>query len=323
MNWKYILIGYGKPHQSGVKHLRNAFLITPTINQEGSDPIRKFLISLFLIISASQATAAEITVEACASATVTFQSAPNVMSGFPEECINLAESVELEESQTRTAHSDSRTHTFAYGGCNSSGADVNYTMEHRWRYTITTNADEDERANGWVKYGVSPTVYTEGSDSFVSVDNGTIENNLCVDAFVKLSASAEAVTGLDSFVLFNDQGVNGLFFDINNPGHGFDFNVHTAGLTIFYYGHTAAGERLWLISETHTENLEYGVPMELEMFEVNSGSFGNPIMPETSWGMITIWLSDCNSGHASFNGADGILEMDFVRLAGLKNLDCS
>jgi len=278
---------------------------------------------LFLIVFASQTNAAEIMVEACASATVTSQSAPDVISGFAEECIILAESVELEYPETRKARSDSQTHMFDYGGCNGSGADVTYTIEHELRYTITSSADEFERASGWVKSSKSPTQYTEGSDSIISIENGTIENNLCIDAFVKLSASAEVVTGLDLFELFNDQGVNGLFFDVNNPGHGFDFNVHASGLTIFYYGHTATGERLWLISETHTENLEYGVPVELEMFEVTNGNFGSPIMPESSWGTITVWLSDCESGHASFNGTDGMLEMDFIRLAGLKNLDCS
>ena len=123
-------------------------------------------------------------------------------------------------------------------------------------------------------------------------------------------------------VLSRDIGMNGQFYDVNNPGHGFDFNVHELGFTVFYYGHTTTGERLWLDSELFTEDLKFGVPYELEMFEVTNGVFGNPVVPVTSWGTITITLVDCNSGHATFNGLDGILEMDLVRLTRLPGIDC-
>jgi len=123
-------------------------------------------------------------------------------------------------------------------------------------------------------------------------------------------------------VLSRDVGMNGQFYDANNPGHGFDFNVHEFGFTVFYYGHTAAGERLWLVSELFTADLEFDVPYELEMFEVINGVFGQPVTPETSWGTITINLEDCDSGHASFDGIDGDLEMDFVRLTHLPGIDC-
>lgn len=123
-------------------------------------------------------------------------------------------------------------------------------------------------------------------------------------------------------VLSRDAGVNGQFYDVKNPGHGFDFNVHEWGLTVFYYGHTSTGERLWLHSELFTEDLKFGVPYELEMYEVTNGVFGNPVVPVTPWGTITINLVDCNAGHASFNGLDGFLEMDLVRLTRLPGIDC-
>ena len=115
---------------------------------------------------------------------------------------------------------------------------------------------------------------------------------------------------------------NGVFYDVNNPGHGFDFNVHEMGFTVFYYGHTINGERLWLHSELFKGDLEFGVPHELEMFEGIDGVFGNPAVPVTFWGTITINLADCDSGHASFNGLDGNLEMDFTRLTSLPGIDC-
>ena len=122
--------------------------------------------------------------------------------------------------------------------------------------------------------------------------------------------------------LSRDIGMNGQFYDINNPGHGFDFNVHDLGFTAFYYGHTDNGERLWLVSEVITGDLKFDVPYELEMFEVVDGTFGLPVSPEMSWGTITITLVNCNSGHASFSGLDGDLEMDLVRLARVQGIDC-
>jgi len=123
-------------------------------------------------------------------------------------------------------------------------------------------------------------------------------------------------------VLSRDIGMNGQFYDANNPGHGFDFNVHDLGFTAFYYGHTSNGERLWLVSEVLTGDLKFDVAYELEMFEVVDGIFGLPVPPEMSWGTITITLVNCNSGHASFSGLDGDLEMDLVRLARIRGIDC-
>lgn len=113
-----------------------------------------------------------------------------------------------------------------------------------------------------------------------------------------------------------------VYYDPNNPGHGFDFNVIEPGIFIFYYGHTAAGERLWLISDLYAGEVQYGVPFELTVFERAEGSFGLPGSNETVWGKITFTLQDCGTGHASFAGIDGNQEMDFVRLAGLPGVEC-
>jgi hypothetical protein len=122
--------------------------------------------------------------------------------------------------------------------------------------------------------------------------------------------------------LVNDLAMNGLFYDPDNPGHGFNFVVHGLGLTVYYYGHTATGERLWLMSETFAADLEFDLPFELEMLEVVTGEFGLPQLPPTAWGTIAFNLADCDSGHASFSGGDGDLEMDFIRLSGMPGISC-
>lgn len=122
--------------------------------------------------------------------------------------------------------------------------------------------------------------------------------------------------------LSNDIGMNGLFFDPNNSGHGFNFVMHGTGLTVFYYGHTSNGERLWLHSEAFEGDLAFGMPFELDLFELGSGSFGYPQPPVTSWGTVVIDLADCDTGHASLNGMDGVMEMDFIRLTSMPGISC-
>ena len=123
--------------------------------------------------------------------------------------------------------------------------------------------------------------------------------------------------------LINDLGMNGLFYDPNNSGHGFNFVAHALGLTVYYYGHTATGERLWLISEVFEGDLEFDMTFELEMYEVVSGVFGQPQLPVTTWGTIAISLADCDTGHASFSGLDGTLEMDLIRLTAMPGISCN
>ena len=130
------------------------------------------------------------------------------------------------------------------------------------------------------------------------------------------------VTAPPDGTLANDIGMNGLFYDPNNPGHGFNFLVHSGGFTAYYYGHTADGERLWLMSETLEADLEFDVPYGLEMYEVMSGAFGVPQLPVTTWGTITLLLADCDTGQASFDGIDGVLEMDLIRLTTFPGISC-
>lgn len=129
-------------------------------------------------------------------------------------------------------------------------------------------------------------------------------------------------TDPDPEPLSNHAGVNGLFYDPGNPGHGFNFLVHHYGLTVFYYGHTANGERLWLHSENFAGDLEFGRAIELEMYQAEFGTFARPDSNLTTWGSVVIEMADCDTGHASFNGLDGVQEMDFVRLTGVPGIGC-
>lgn len=122
--------------------------------------------------------------------------------------------------------------------------------------------------------------------------------------------------------LTNHQGMNGLFYDPDNPGHGFNFIVHRYGWTTYYFGHTVSGERLWLVSDNHEGDLEFDSPFVVELFEVLSGTFGRPQQPVTSWGIAEIILWDCDSGRAMLSGRDGNLLINFVRLSEMPGTGC-
>ncbi len=277
---------------------------------------------LITFVYCNSLAAAEVNVTACASATVTHTTIPQLIHGFPEECIVLTSTLEMEEDGSYRSQSESSMLDFVFGGCASLGTDTAYTMEHRWRYSITTSAGPGESATAFVTYDRSPEHYTEGAEEFVETVSGVVESKSCVDGLLKLSAGFTISTGLDSTTLINHEDANGLFYDPDNPGHGFDFYAHDEGLTIFYYGHTADGDRLWLISETLTDNLAYGRSFDLLMYEVADGTFGQPEFPASEWGIISITLSDCDNGHADFDGKDGQLSMKLVRLVRSGSSSC-
>jgi len=122
--------------------------------------------------------------------------------------------------------------------------------------------------------------------------------------------------------LSNDVGVNGLFFDPNNSGHGFDIIRHEGGLVIYYYGHSASGERLWLISDNYQGDLGYKQEFRIDMYEISEGTFGSPTLPASKWGSIYMEFDTCDSGQATLNGDDGVVQIDFVRLVGIPGLGC-
>ena len=122
--------------------------------------------------------------------------------------------------------------------------------------------------------------------------------------------------------LVNDSGLIGLFYDPENPGHGFDISGSQAGLVIYYFGQSASGELLWLVSELYQENIDFNSEFVVPVFYV-VGTFGSPRMLAEQWGQLTMTFSDCNTGRATLDGQDGFLEIDITRLVGLEGRRCN
>jgi len=122
--------------------------------------------------------------------------------------------------------------------------------------------------------------------------------------------------------LVNDVGLNGLFYDPENPGHGFEVNVFEAGLIIYYFGQARGGGQLWLISELYEGDIEFDSAIKLQMFTV-SGTFGQPGLPADQWGSLNILFTSCDSATAMLDGDDGAFHVELVKMTGLRGVDCN
>jgi hypothetical protein len=171
------------------------------------------------------------------------------------------------------------------------------------------------------KYSFTSDKIDLNKELYLSWDISDFTSDFTIDGVIPAYNPADYGGGGGSG-LDNQNAVNGVFYDPNKPGHGFDFNMTQYGLIIYYYGHTKDGERLWLISSAYAQPIEYNVPIALTMYEVVNGTFNNPTPPETNWGSLTLTLTDCDTGIAVLSGIDGTFEMNFKRGTGLKGITC-
>jgi hypothetical protein len=126
---------------------------------------------------------------------------------------------------------------------------------------------------------------------------------------------------LPSEGLVNKAGLNGLYYDPENPGHGFDVNVYEAGLLIYYFGQARNGEQLWLISELYEGDIEFDTAIQLPMFTVG-GTYGQPAMPADGWGALRILFTNCSTATAMLDGEDGVSSVVLKKITGLENVYC-
>ena len=71
----------------------------------------------------------------------------------------------------------------------------------------------------------------------------------------------------------NLAGLSGLWYDSTLDGEGYNIIVADAGIVIFFYGYSAAGERVWLLTETYAAEVSFGQSFTLQVYEVNGGTF--------------------------------------------------
>ena len=116
----------------------------------------------------------------------------------------------------------------------------------------------------------------------------------------------------------------GLWFDPTFDGEGYDIVQSARGVTVFFYGYDANGERLWLISENFSDRLAFNSPVTLNMSVGDGGTFEQPIPGAQlgAWGTLTMTVTECGAGEFVLDGRDGIKNHSVIKLADVVGTGC-
>ena len=165
---------------------------------------------------------------------------------------------------------------------------------------------------------------------------GTLELTFhsCNSASALLAGDA----GLESFALTRLAGVDGLgedctqppepsdsadisgaWFDPATDGQGWNLIATPFGLLAYFYGYTADGEPLWLVSANLPEVSAANEPVMLELLSARGGSLGSPVHPDDldAWGEAVITFDDCEQASVELAGEDGSQTQSLVKLFGI------
>lgn len=118
--------------------------------------------------------------------------------------------------------------------------------------------------------------------------------------------------------------VSGLWFDPTLNGEGYNLLQIESGLILTYYGYSQDNERLWLISNIHSEDIIIGQPFSLTLSEGIGGDFQLPVAPTdlTDWGTVDVVFDSDTTGSFTLNGEDGQKNAQVVLLAGVEGDSC-
>jgi len=123
----------------------------------------------------------------------------------------------------------------------------------------------------------------------------------------------------------NSAAYSGLWYDPGKDGEGYNVISGKYTTVIYYYGSSAVGERLWLISDGMSNDIRDGTTVTARMYEAVGGDFYHPEPSASSlrdWGTIEARFDDCHEGRFILSGSDGNKTSDVVKLAGVSGADC-
>lgn len=119
---------------------------------------------------------------------------------------------------------------------------------------------------------------------------------------------------------------SGPWFDPDSDGEGFLVFNTPAGWLIYYFGYSADGERLWLVSNLLViENLAWEQEYTFNMLVGEPGTFDMPTPSDEleEWGTLNVSLDNCVSGIFVLDGEDGLKIYDAEKIVGIETTSCS
>lgn len=118
---------------------------------------------------------------------------------------------------------------------------------------------------------------------------------------------------------------NGLYYDPDKSGEGYNFITSPNGTVIFFYGSDEDGNRVWLLSELVTGNFTLNQSRQIRMYESTGGVWS---LPKASgrglsvWGHLNLTFTSCTEGVAELQGVDGLKVSNITKLAGVPGSNC-
>lgn len=118
---------------------------------------------------------------------------------------------------------------------------------------------------------------------------------------------------------------SGPWYDPTLDGEGYLIFNTPVGWLIYFFGYSADGDRLWLISNLiQIDALVLGQEYEFSMLVGTPGSFTLPTPSDQLilWGILKIVLDDCVSGVFTLDGADGLKVANVIKVIGVEGTSC-
>ena len=112
--------------------------------------------------------------------------------------------------------------------------------------------------------------------------------------------------------------ISGLWYDPASNGTGFNFIAADNGFFATYYGRSAGGQPLWLIStEVPAGALKTGTQYTTILGATTAGTFSQPAFQVETWGKLDITFSSCTRATATLSGKDGTQRLNLQRLTNI------
>lgn len=118
---------------------------------------------------------------------------------------------------------------------------------------------------------------------------------------------------------------SGPWYDPTLDGEGYLIFKTPVGWLIYFFGYSADGDRLWLVSNIISiDELILGQEYEFSMLVGTPGSFSMPTPSDQliAWGILKILLLDCVSGVFTLDGADGLKVANVIKVIGVEGTSC-
>ena len=161
--------------------------------------------------------------------------------------------------------------------------------------------------------------------TFIRKTDDSVNDEITNTEFAKFTDAATPLPTQASSGITGLSGIAGLWYDPSLDGEGFNIIPSPFGAVVFFYGYTAEGEQLWLVSETFQGDIGFEGIVDLQMYEGVDGTFEVPADPPdgiTEWGRLKMLFDGCGTARFALHGADGVKTSYGVKLAGISDADC-